>query len=505
MFRLVSLRTRLVLGVLALAAVALVAADFATSRALRSFLIQRTDSSLEAAHQEVEAAINGRQPPPPTGTTNPQPGQAQPPPVFFGSLLRTLPGLFIETRTPAGKVVFKGQEPQFFRTGKRAPPPRLPKTFELAPPEAGGPDRVAYLTVPATSGGGSYRVRASRDPGASTVLIIATSLDGVTGTLHRLFLIELVVTAAGLAGILLLSLWVVRLALRPLDAISATAAAIGSGDLGKRVDRAEERTEVGRLGLALNAMLGQIESAFNARRASEDALRRSEARMRRFIADASHELRNPIAATRAYAELLPEAARRGSEDRERAIDGIRREADRMGVLVDDLLLLAHLDEGRPLAREPVQLDELVFEATELAHTLDPDRPLELDVEQAAVLGDRLRLRQVIDNLLSNARSHTPARASVRISLNGEDGSARLAVADSGPGLDPAVRDRVFERFYRADATRSDDDRGAGLGLSIVAAVVKAHGGEVSVTSTPGQGATFVVTLPLSEPASNGSG
>jgi two-component system OmpR family sensor kinase len=298
---------------------------------------------------------------------------------------------------------------------------------------------------------------------------------------------------AALAG---LGLWVVRLGLRPLDAIGTTAAAIAAGDLSQRVDRAERHTEVGRLGLALNAMLGQIESAFKARAASERKLRR-------FVADASHELRTPLAAVRAYAELFSRGADRRPDDLARSMEGIERESERMSLLVEDLLLLARLDEGRPLEREPVALDEVVTEAVETALTVEPDRSIELEAEPAPVLGDRVRLRQIVDNLLGNVRAHTPPGAPARVRVSRLDGSALIEVEDSGPGLSAEDAERVFERFYRADQSRSRTSGGVGLGLAIVAAVAEAHGGAVAARSEPGRGATFRITLPLANDHTNG--
>ena len=283
-------------------------------------------------------------------------------------------------------------------------------------------------------------------------------------------------------------LWVVRIGLRPLDEIGNTAAAIAEGDLTRRVERAEPRTEVGRLGLALNAMLAQIEAAFDAQAASER-------RLRRFVADASHELRTPLAAVRAYAELFGRGADRRPDDLERAMTGIGRESERMTVLVEDLLLLARLDEGRPLEREPVELDEVVTEAVDAAVAVDPDRPVDLEADPVVVLGDRDRLRQVLDNLLSNVRAHTPAGSPVRVRVGSENGLAVVEVADSGPGMTSEEAARVFERFYRSDSSRSRATGGVGLGLSIVAAVAEAHGGAVSAHSTPGDGATFRITFP----------
>jgi two-component system OmpR family sensor kinase len=292
-----------------------------------------------------------------------------------------------------------------------------------------------------------------------------------------------------LVGIAAVGLWVVRLSLRPLEAISTTAAAIAGGELSRRIERADDRTEVGRLGMSLNAMLAQIESAFKAREASERKLRR-------FVADASHELRTPLAAVRAYAELFTRGAASRPDDLARSMTGITRESERMSLLVDDLLLLARLDEGRPLEREQVELDEVVGEAVETARTLDPERPLELELQPAAVIGDRDRLRQIVDNLLANVRAHTAPQTPVRVSIERVNGSARVTVADSGAGIPAEQAEHVFERFYRTDASRTRTSGGVGLGLSIVAAVAQAHGGSVAVDSAVGNGASFSIDLPL---------
>jgi two-component system OmpR family sensor kinase len=236
-------------------------------------------------------------------------------------------------------------------------------------------------------------------------------------------------------------------------------------------------------------MLGRIESAFNAQAASEQ-------RLRRFVADASHELRTPLAAVRAYAELFSRGAAQRPEDLERSMRGISSESERMTVLVDDLLLLARLDEGRQLEREPVQLERVVDDAVETARTVDPNRPISLALEPAPVVGDQARLRQIIDNLLSNVRAHTPPGAPVDVRVSTSNGSAIVAVADSGPGLADGDAERVFRRFYRADESRSRASGGVGLGLAIVAAVAEAHGGTVAARSEHGQGATFTVTFPL---------
>ncbi len=475
-----SLRARLVLGVIVLSAAGLAVAGVATYALLSAFLIHRTDVTLDAAHHGVEHALFQQQP---------GPGEGPGPANSIDTLTAAAPGAYIQVRKLNGQVVAAGAIPQFSQQ-QTPPSPRLPAAITL--PSAGtiGGDRVRYFTVSAQSGGDRYRVRASIEPQASNyVLIIATSLSGVDSTLHRLLLIELLVAAAVLAAVALLGLWVVRLGLRPLEEIEQTAGAIAAGDLSQRVERADERTEVGRLGLALNAMLSQIESAFQAREASERKLRR-------FVADASHELRTPLTAVRAYAELFTRGADRRPDDLARAMTGISRESERMSLLVDDLLLLARLDEGRPLERTDVELERVVGEAVETARTVEPDRPIEFHAQHAVVVGDPDRLRQVVDNLLGNVRAHTPAGAPVEVSVASVNGDAVIEVKDSGPGMKPGDLERVFERFYRADASRSRSSGGVGLGLSIVSAVAEAHGGTASASSGPGEGTTFRITLPL---------
>jgi two-component system OmpR family sensor kinase len=338
-------------------------------------------------------------------------------------------------------------------------------------------------------------VRASIEPEApSYILVIAASLSDVDSTLNQLLWIEALVTALVLAAIAALGLWVIRLSLRPLGAIGATAAAIAGGDLTRRIERADQKTEVGRLGLALNAMLAQIEAAFIAREASERKLRR-------FVADASHELRTPLTAVRAYAELFTRGAASRPDDLARSMSGIGREAERMSLLVDDLLLLARLDEGRPLEQETVDLADVVSEAVDAAQVVEPNRPITVELEPATVIGDRERLRQILDNLLANVRAHAGSETPVRINLSRTNGKAEISVADTGPGLTEEQAGHVFERFYRVDSSRARASGGAGLGLSIVAAVAHAHGGSVSARSMPGEGATFSIELPL---AGNGA-
>jgi two-component system OmpR family sensor kinase len=462
-----SLRARLVLAVLALATVGLVAANIATYSSLSSFLLDRTDSSLDETAHSIS-----------------QPGHDDSPRI-------APPGTVVQVRSLDGTtVVATVSRPTL--PGYAAPSPKLPATID-PPRNTAGLEAVSYFTVGSAGDGDGdrYRVRASIEDGASGMLVVATSLADVDSTLHRLLLIELLVTVVAIGGIAALGLWVVRLGLRPLGEIEDTAAAIAAGDLSRRVERAEERTEVGRLGLSLNAMLSRIETSFRVQEASERKLRR-------FVADASHELRTPLAAVRAYAELFDRGAATRPADLERSMQGISRESQRMSVLVDDLLLLARLDDGRPLERVPVELDEVVGEAVETAQAVDPERPIDLRAESAVVVGDRVRLRQIVDNLLANVRAHTPPGSPVSVSLTRVDGTAEIAVSDAGPGLDEEHLAHVFERFYRADASRARASGGVGLGLAIVAAVAEAHGGTASASSEPGEGATFRIALPLAD-------
>jgi len=471
--RRLSLRTRLVLGLFVLATAGLIAADIATYKSQESFLFDQTDHTLQDNHGLADITVH------PQGGD--ESGRAHLP-----------PGDVVETLSLSGKVL---QGPYIGTAPGRATesPPRLPAKITLSGPTRGQPDAVTYFTAPATKGDGRYRVRASierDDP--NEVLVFAVPLHDLDSTLHRLFLIELFVTLAVLAALVGLALWVVRIGLRPLAAIERTAAAIGAGDLSQRVERAEPRTEIGRLGLALNAMLGQIERAFKAREASE-------AKLRRFVADASHELRTPLAGVRAYAELFRRGAASRPDDLERAMSGISRESERMTLLVEDLLLLARLDEGRPLEQEPVDLPEVVGEAVETARTVEPSRSIDLTTEPALVLGDRDRLRQVVDNLLSNVRAHTPSNGPVHVRVARNGTNAVLEVEDSGPGMSGEEVEQVFERFHRGDPSRSRSSGGVGLGLSIVSAVAEAHGGSASATAVPGKGSTFTVSLPLYDP------
>ena len=342
---------------------------------------------------------------------------------------------------------------------------------------------------------GSYRVVADVLPNGET-LVTGLPLGSVHKTVGRLLLVEVVVFAAALVVVGALGAWLVRLGLRPLNRITVTARRVaalpldrGQAALPDRVPVQAPNTEVGQVSEALNVMLGHVDDAFAARAASEQ-------RLRRFVADASHELRTPLASIRGYAELFRRAPTADPDDLARAMRRVEGEADRMSELVEDLLLLARLDQGRPLDLKPVDVALLAADAVSDAQAADASHRWALDVppEPLLVCGDEHRLRQVLANLLSNARIHTPPGTSVRVGVQAEGPWAVLAVHDDGPGFPPDLLPRAFDRFTRADASRSRDSGGVGLGLAIVAAVVSAHRGEVMLRSVPGD-TTLLVRLP----------
>ncbi|MER6512459.1 HAMP domain-containing sensor histidine kinase [Nonomuraea sp. NPDC001636] len=359
------------------------------------------------------------------------------------------------------------------------------------------PGEDAY-TAPAAGGDGEWRVLQSEIQ--RRTLVVAVDLEEVDAITRRLVLIELL----GGGGILLIlavaGVTIVRRSMRPLGQIERTAEAIAGGELGRRVPDADPRTEVGRLARSLNGMLAQIETAFAARSASEAAARRSEDRMRQFVGDASHELRTPLTSIRGFAEY---ARQNPGADPAELMQRVEKAAGRMSLLVDDLLLLARVDQQRPLQMRPVDMLALVADAVHDARILAPDRTVKLDVVGGAALivsGDEVRLRQVISNLMTNAIVHTEPGTPIVVRAGATDDTVFTEVADSGPGLPPEQVERVFERFYRADSARSrrrsSEDRGSGLGLAIVQALVQAHGGTVTLTSSPEEGSTFRVELPL---------
>ncbi|MEP7105338.1 MAG: HAMP domain-containing sensor histidine kinase [Chloroflexota bacterium] len=473
-----SLRARLLLGLVALVLVGILVADVATYASLKTFLYQRVDNQLTSGQQSAVAALNASfEPHGGGGPGGPHHDPGQQPDLPQGTYAAVL--------GPDGSVVtelvatFPGQTAT---SARPAMPTAMPK---------GSTNTPIITTVSGTGGVAEYRLLVvPLGQPAGDFLALAAPLTEVASTLQQLVSLEALIGALVLLATALLALLIVRFGLRPLARMGAAASAIAGGDLSRRVEPATDQTEIGRLGLALNAMLNQIEAAFAERTESNQ-------RLRRFLADASHELRTPLTSIRGYAEMMRRGAESRPEDAALARRRIEEEAVRMTALVDDLLLLARLDQGRPLAREAVDLQGIARDAQADALAVAPKRMIQLDAEQAVVIaGDAMRIRQVVGNLVRNALVHTPAGTPVEISLAQRDGHALISVADHGPGLPPEAGPRVFEPFYRADAGRSRDRGGSGLGLSIVNAVVAAHGGSVRAVETPGGGATFLVDLPL---------
>jgi two-component system, OmpR family, sensor kinase len=526
----VPLRIKLISAVLALVFIALGAISFGGITLLRNYLLGPYDTSLlsaETQHVAVRATERCLVPP-----------SSCPQPTTSGGMVDWLP--------PNGQPeqVLVPVQPQFLIMPSLAninPGPAIPAATGWA---AGLTGQV--VTVPATSGGGHWRLTAfpaqftNNVTGQTTsgTIIVGFDVSSVYRTLDGLALIDLIVSAVVLVALAIVGIAIVRSSLRPLTDIELTAEAIAAGDLSRRVPDRDPRTEVGRLGRSLNTMLAQVEAAFHAREKSEAAARWSEERMRQFVADASHELRTPLTAIRGYAEYYrqrggatgngarhaapasiesgppadgpPADGRLSEPDVDRIMQRVEQESARMGVLVEDMLLLARLDQQRPIERRPVDLLTLAADAVQDARMIAPSRKIELTVGNGAaflVLGDEARLRQVISNLMSNALTHTPdgTPIDVRILARGPDGrlpvpSVTLEVDDHGPGLSREQADRVFERFYRADQARRRKTGGTGLGLAIVYALVAAHGGTTGVDTAPGDGATFWITLPLAAEA-----
>lgn len=362
-----------------------------------------------------------------------------------------------------------------------------------------GPQEADRSTV-TIDGLGEYRVGAFQSQ--NYVAFVGLSLSEVQSTITQLITTVLLVTAGGLLILGAAIALVIRAGLRPLRAVADTATRVasvpmseGAVSINERVPDAEadDRTEIGRVGHALNTLLDHVD-------ASLDARQRNEERMRRFVADASHELRTPLASIRGYSELSLRALRQGEttvvETTEQSLERIQAQSLRMTRLVEDLLLLARLDEGQELVYGTVDLTRLAMEAVGDAVVAGPDHTWGLDADEAPIVlaGDAARLHQVAANLLANARTHTPAGTTVAVTVLQEGTDAVLRVHDDGPGVDPAVQDELFERFSRADRSRARKTGGTGLGLSIARAIVEAHGGSISVRSTPGD-TTFEVRLP----------
>lgn len=463
-----SLRGRLIAGVLALLAIVCLSIGAVSTLAVRQFLNTQLDDSLVAAASRAEGPLHRG------GPGGPPLGPQFPPGQSIGTITYlAMPGGSATASVLSDEGAEKLSQQQI-------------ETLAAVPV-----DGKAHSTT--VDGLGEYRAVARTVRGYTVVT--ALPLAPVQETVWRLVLIETAVAGSALVLAAAVGMLVISGALSPLRRVTATARRVtelplarGEVDLTVRVPPhlTDPRTEVGQLGAAFNRMLGHVGDALAARQASET-------RVRRFVADASHELRTPLAVIRGYAEMT----RRAPADVTHAVSRIEAESLRMTLLVDDLLLLARLDSGRPLAREPVPLSRLVVDAVGDAHAVGPTHVWRLVLPDAAVTvtGDQERLQQVIGNLLTNARVHTPAGTTVTTSLAVDDGHAVLTVADDGPGIAAALREEVFERFVRGDASRSRASGNTGLGLAIVAAVVAAHSGHVEVSSNGSGGTRFVVHLP----------
>jgi two-component system, OmpR family, sensor kinase len=465
----VPLRTRMLLVMVALFVVGLGGANFATYHFLSSFLVDRVDDQLRAATRPAEARLSRARPL--------HPGEH---------------GLSLPDGSYAALVDARGtvEREVLFDSGRYAPRPKIPTAL------IGSQARVTtptLTTTPALSGKTEYRLIA-KSLGDEGTVVVAMPLTDVRATQHRLLLIEGVVSGLMLAGIGVAAYWLTRRELRPLERMAQKSRAIAAGDLSQRVEPDDPRTEVGQLGEALNTMLAEIERAFDDRLAAEE-------RLRQFVADASHELRTPVTSIRGFAELFRRGAGERPADLANVMRRIEQEGERMGELVEELLLLARLDQGLPLEREPVDLAVVVDAAVDAARAAAPERPIDVECESPLiVLGAESRLRQVVDNLLTNARVHTPGGTLVHLRLTAEDGRAVLEVSDEGPGVPAEEADRIFERFHRIDRSRARSQGGVGLGLAIVRSVVEAHGGAVVYRPRPGGGSVFRVSLPLARPA-----
>jgi two-component system OmpR family sensor kinase len=477
----VTLRLRLILVLVGIVAVGLLVADVVTYTSLRSYLYSQVDQQLQTASSPVARALvlcqSEQSPFGDQGTCRLPTNQYNQIPT----------GTFAELRNSNGSLLYS-----LCFSGSTPRTPTLPSPLPVA---QDAQSASSFSLTDTGCGSSTYNaIAVSASVGNSIgpyVVVVAVPLTSVDQTLGRLELIELLVTMAVLVALGAIAWWIVRKGLRPLDQMAATADAIAAGDLSRRVADTDLQTEVGKLGAALNKMLSEIEQAFSARAASEE-------RLRRVLADASHELRTPLTSIRGYAELFDRGARYRPDDLATSMRHISEDANRMSVLVDDLLLLARLDHQRPLAQERVDLAETSEMAVEAARVSAPDRRITFEAPGDAVLvGDGDRLRQVLDNLLGNALRHTPPGTPVDVRVSCDPSTVAVEVMDHGPGVPDEERGRIFEPFHRADPSRARSSGGVGLGLAIVSAIVHAHGGIVGVDSTLGGGARFWFRIPRS--------
>ena len=472
-----TLRSKLVASTVALFLAITVATGVVTVLALNGFLMGQLDDQLNAQAHRVSDGRGGDDRPGPT----PRPSAGALPPGLGGGFVH----VDITGAVVTDNVVVSPTEGT----------DQLTSAQLVRLEQAGLSDRPT--TVDLGGGTGSYRLVATRTLDGR-IVITGLPVGPLRETVMRLSLIIAVATAFGLVAVAGAGRWLVRRNLLPLERVAATATKVshlpldsGAVALAERVPAkfTDERTEVGQVGSALNGLLDHMRDALNARH-------ESETRVRQFVADASHELRTPLASIRGYAELSRRAPEPVPPSVAHALGRVESEAERMSALVEDLLLLARLDAGRPLEQEPVDLTRLVVDAVSDAHAAGPDHVWQLDVpeESVHVCGDSARLHQIVANLLANARTHTPPGTTVRTKVAEEAGEVSVTVEDDGPGIPEALQPNVFQRFARGEASRSRAAGSTGLGLSIVHAVTLAHGGRVDLSSQPGR-TTFRVALP----------
>jgi two-component system OmpR family sensor kinase len=485
-----SLRARILASVLILAAAGLLVLAAVTYTEQRSFLEGRVDQQARGAGPAVSQALDNagyappaahdsddRSPPAAGANIGPHPAGANGAAHPGGPNLNLPPGTYGQRRTASGKVI--GHVESSYVQGK-APVPKIPTHIPIG----------RLFTVGSVgSSGVHYRVYATSDPEDGAITVVAVPLHEADQTLSHLLLVEALVIVGVLLALGLSASFVVRLGLRPLDRMEVTAGEIAAGELSRRVSPASPGTEVGRLGIALNAMLDRLERAFADRAASEE-------RLRRFLADASHELRTPLASIRGYAELFRMGAAAEQADTELAMRRIEDESKRMGILVEDLLTLARLDEAPERKRRPVDVAALARDAVADARATAPERPIEIAAPVAAtVTGDAHQLRQVLANLLGNALVHAPIGSPIEVAVEQDGDAVVITVRDHGPGLPAGSHESLFDRFWRAEGGRERGKAGAGLGLAIARRLVDAHHGTISAEDAPGGGALFIVRLP----------
>lgn len=477
-----SLRRRLTLITVFLLIVGLSVADIVSYTSVRSSLYGRLDAQLDfsqrLAYNYLVFSAKARRVPTPRGLS------AHVGPDVYVMVLNAQGSTVIAR--PAGSLVEPAPAPIVPKGVRIESLPRSDTFSRHMGPYRPNPDGFN------ASGKGSphYIYRADAVAVPQGTLITAISLNPTLDTLESLFRVELLSSLSAVVAVCLLALWFVRRGLRPLEEMADAASGIAEGDFSRRVSEHGERSEVERLGRSFNQMVSQIEVAFAEK--SE-----SESRLRQFIGDASHELRTPLTSIRGYAELLRQGAFAEQDDIDSALGRIESEAIRMGGLVDDLLLLARLDQGRPLENRPVDLCEVAIEVISDAQAVEPTRNLNFVQNGSVVVaGDLDRLRQLVHNLVRNALEHTPSNSRIDVDVFRTETDAVIRVCDTGPGISPEVCLHVFDRFYRADPSRARG--GSGLGLSIVQAIAEAFGGTATVKSAVGKGTTFTVMIPCGQ-------